>query len=51
MNANAGLREENLIQNNVGIMININVNVKNIMSVKKIISRILLHVIVKKENI
>ena len=51
MNANAGLMEENLIQNNVGIMININVNVKNIMSVKKIISRILLHVIVKKENI
>ena len=34
-----------------GIMINVNVNVKNTMYVKRIMLGILLHVIVKMENI
>ena len=43
--------EENLIQVNVGIMTNVNVSVKNVMYVKKIIFGILLHVVGKMENI
>ena len=39
--------EENVSQINGGIMININVNVKNVMYVKKIMFGILLHVFVK----
>ena len=43
--------EENVIQVNGGIMINVDVSVKNVMYVKKIMFGILLHVIVKMENI
>ena len=43
--------EENLNQINGGIMINADVNVKNVMYVKKIVLGILLHVTVKIENI
>ena len=43
--------EENVIQINGGIMINVDVSVKNVMYVKKIMFGILLHVIVKTENI
>ena len=43
--------EENIIQINGGIMINVDVSVKNVMYVKKIMSGILLHVIMKMENI
>ena len=43
--------EENVIQINGGIMINFDVNVKSVMYVKKIMSGILLHVIVKMRNI
>ena len=43
--------EENAIQINSGIMINVYVSVKNFMQVKKIMFGILLHVIVKMENI
>ena len=43
--------EENIIQINGGITINVDVNVKIVMYVKKIIFGILLHVIVKMENI
>ena len=45
------MMEENIIQINGGIMIIVNDTVKNVMYVKKIIFRILLHVIVEKENI
>ena len=34
-----------------GIMINIDVSVQNVMYVEKIVFRVLLHVIVKMENI
>ena len=43
--------EENVIQINGGIMINVDVSVKNVMHVKKIIFGKLLHVVVKTENI
>ena len=43
--------EENVIQINGGITINVDVSVKNLMYVKKIILAILLHVVVKMENI
>ena len=43
--------EENVIHINGRIMINVNVSVKNVMYVKKIPLGILLHVIVKMENI
>ena len=43
--------EEIVIQINGGIMINVDVSVANVMYVKKIVSGILLHVIVKMENI
>ena len=43
--------EEIVIQINSGMMINVDVSVKNVMYVKKIIFRILPHVTVKMENI
>ena len=43
--------EENVIQVNGEIMINVDVIVKNVMYVKKIMFGNLLHVIVKMENI
>ena len=43
--------KENVTQINGGIMINVGVSVKNVMYVKKIILGILLHVVVKMENI
>ena len=43
--------EEIVIQINGGIMTNVDVSVKNLMYVKKIMFGILLHVIVKIENI
>ena len=43
--------EENVIQVNGEITINVDVREKNVMDVKKIIFGILLHVVVKMENI
>ena len=43
--------EENVIEINVGITKNINVIVKSVMYVKKIMFGILLHVAVEMENI
>ena len=43
--------EEKVIQTNGGIMINVDVNVKNVLYVKKIMLGIQLHAIVKIENI
>ena len=43
--------EENVLQVNRGITINTNVSVKNVMYVKKIIFGILVHAVVKMENI
>ena len=50
-NVNVDLMEENVIQTNGGISINATVSVKNVIYVKKIIFQILLHVVVKVENI
>ena len=43
--------EENVIQINGRITINVDVTVKNVMCVKKIIVGVLPHVVVKMENI
>ena len=43
--------EENIIQINRGIMVNVDVSVKNIVYMKKIISGILLHVVAKMVKI
>ena len=43
--------EENVIQINGGITINVGMSVKNMIYVKKIILRILLHVVAKMVNI
>ena len=53
MNVNVSLIEENVFQINGEITINVDVSVKNVMYVKKIIFgiRILVHVFVKRENI
>ena len=51
MNVNINLIEENVIQIDGGIMIKVDVSVKNNKYVKKIIFGILLHVITKMENI
>ena len=51
MNVNVDLMEENVLQINGGITINVDVNMKNVMYVKKIIFGILLHVFVKTEEI
>ena len=45
------LIEENLTQINGGITINVDMNVKNVMYLKKLMVEILLHVAVKKNNI
>ena len=50
-NVNINLMEENIIQINGGIMINVDVSVKNIVYMKKIISGILLHVVAKMVKI
>ena len=47
----ADLMEENVIQINGEVIINADVDVENVMYVKKIIFGILLHVVVKMENI
>ena len=51
MNVNVDLMVKTVIQINGGITVNVDVSVKNIIYVKKIMFRILLHVIVKMENI
>ena len=51
MNVNVDLMKQNVSQINAGIMINANVSVKKIMYAKKIMTGILLHVIVKMQNI
>ena len=43
--------EENVIQINGGITINVDLSVKNVIYVNKIMFGILLHVVVKMENI
>ena len=43
--------EKNVIQINSGITINVNVSVKSVKHEKKIMFGILLHVVVKMENI
>ena len=48
---NVNLMEQNVIQINGGITINVDVSVKNIIYVKMIMFGVLLHVIVKMENI
>ena len=50
-NVNVNLMEQNVSQINSRITINVDVSVKNITYVKKIIFGILLHVIVKMGNI
>ena len=50
-NVNIDLMEENVIQINCGITINIDVSVKQVMHLKKIMFIVLLHVIVKMEKI
>ena len=47
---NVNLMEENVIQINGGIMTNVDVSIKNVISVKKIILGVLF-VVVKMENI
>ena len=51
MNLNVNLMKKNVIQINGGIMINVDMSVKNIIYVEKIMFRILLLVIVKMESI
>ena len=51
VNENVDLMEENVIQINSRITINVDVGVNNVMYLKKIIFGILLHVVVKMENI
>ena len=51
MNVNVDLIEENVTQINGGIVINVDVSVKDVMYVKKVMFGILLHVLVKMENI
>ena len=48
---NVNLMEENVIQINGEITLNLDVSVKNVMYVKNIMFGILLHVVVKMENI
>ena len=50
-NVYVNFTKENVIQIKNGITINLDVSVKDIKYVKKIISGILLHVVVKMENI
>ena len=50
MNLNIDLMKKNVTEINGGIMINVNVSVRNVMYIKKMVG-ILLHVIAKMENI
>ena len=50
-NVNVSLMKENVLEINGGITINVDVTVKNIIYVKKIIFEILPPVVVKLENI
>ena len=50
-NVNVDLMKGDVVQINGGIMINVDVSVKKLMYVKKIMFVILLHVIAKMENI
>ena len=50
VNINVDLMEENMYEINDGIMINVGVNVKNLIYLKKIMFGILPHVIVKMEK-
>ena len=50
-NVKINLMVENVIQINGGIPINVDVSVKSIIYVKMIIFGILLHIVVKMENI
>ena len=45
------MTEENIIQIKSGIMINVDVSIKNIIYGKKIIFGILLHVVAKRVNV
>ena len=45
------MMQENLTQINGGTMINVDVSVKNVIYVKKVMFGILVHVVVKIENI
>ena len=49
-NINVNLIEQNASQVIGGIMINVDVGIKNIIYVKKIMFQILLHVVLKIEN-
>ena len=51
LNVNVDLMKKDVIQINDGIVVNVDVSVKNVMYVKKILFGILLHVIVKMKNI
>ena len=51
MNVNVNFIEQNVSYINGGILVNVDVGVKKIIYVKKIVFGILLHVIVKMENI
>ena len=51
MNVNVDLMSQNVIQINGRIAINVDVSVKNILYVRKIMFGIPLHVIMKMENI
>ena len=51
VNVNVNLMEQKVSEVNGGITINVHVSVKNIIYVKKILSGIQLHAIVKNENI
>ena len=51
MNVNVALVEQNVIQINGEVTINVDVSIKYIMYVKKIMFGILLNVIVRMENI
>ena len=51
MNLNIDLMQKNVIQVNGGIMKNVDMGVKKVTYVKKIIFGILLHVIANMENI
>ena len=51
VNINVNLMEQNVIQINGEITINVDVSVRNIIYVKKIMYGILLHVIVKMEDL
>ena len=50
MGVNVNLLKQDIIHINGGIMINVNMSVKSIIYVKKIVFGILLHAIVKMED-